>query len=292
MWTIAGWSSIACAASVEKQIEMTNHMNNSRSRPAPRRLILESIVDIYEQMEQCENSVLADRLAILANICDLPYRLESTKLNHSQYGYSTCLLVLIFANIWPDREKRRMRYKELPNDLMDVPIGILLSYLAWQVSVDGPDSEICTERYAYEPYIEKYHGHRADLDRVRGFYKAQPRTVSRRVSFESMSSPSAYDSRHPDIVYTYHPVDSVDLTSESSSAYASSDECSTSAPLSRSENEMLERWLRRRRLQGSVKRTLWDAHCMLLATRSLQQSPSHCFHEEITQLLVSTHSND
>ncbi|CAN9387603.1 unnamed protein product [Alternaria alternata] len=121
MWTIAGWSSITCAVSVEKQMGMTNGMNNSRSRPAPRRLMLESIVDIYEQMEQCENAVLADRLAILANICDLAYRLASTKLDHPQYSYSTCLVVLIFANVWPDQEKRQMRYKELSSDFMDAP---------------------------------------------------------------------------------------------------------------------------------------------------------------------------
>ena len=238
MWTIAGWSSITCAVSVEKQIEMTNHMNNSRSRPAPRRLILESIVDIYEQMEQCENSVLADRLAILANICDLPYRLASTKLNHSQYSYSTCLLVLIFANVWPDREKRRMRYKELSNDLMDAPIGILLSYLAWQVSIDGHDSEICTERYAYESYIERYHGHRADPNRVRSLYKAQPRTVSRRVSLESMSGRFAYDSCHPDIAYTNLTAAAVDLTFETGSTDARREEYLTSPPLFMSESEL------------------------------------------------------
>jgi hypothetical protein len=200
MWTIAGWSSITSAVSVEKQVKMMNHMDNNRSRPAPRRLVLESIVDIYEQMEQCENSVLADRLAILANICDLPFRLASTKLNHSQYGYSTCLVVLIFANVWPDREKRQMKYKELSNDLMDAPVGILLSYLAWQISVDGLDSKLRTERWAYESYIKKYHEHRVDLERVRDSYKARSRTVSRRVSLESMGGRSQYDSRHPNLV--------------------------------------------------------------------------------------------
>lgn len=194
MWTIARWSSITCAVSVEKQMEMPNHMNNSRSRPAPRRLILESIVDIYEQMEQCENSVLADRLAILANICDLAYRLASTKLDHPQYSYSTCLVVLIFSNVWPDWEKRQMRYKELSSDLMDAPVGILLSYLARRMSVDGPDSKLCTERYAYESYIEKYHEHRLDVDRVRDSYKPRSRAASRRVSLESFGGRSHYES--------------------------------------------------------------------------------------------------
>lgn len=171
MWSIAGSSSITCAVSAEKQINMMNHMDSSKSRPAPRRLILEGIVEIYEQMEQCENSVLADRLAILANICDLPYRLASTKLNHSQCGYSTCLVVLIFANIWPNWEKRRTRYKEVADDLMDAPVGILLSYLAWQISVDGPDSKICTDRYTYASYIEKYHERQGNVDKVRELYK-------------------------------------------------------------------------------------------------------------------------
>ncbi|CAN9427102.1 unnamed protein product [Alternaria alternata] len=202
MWTIAGWSSITCAVSVEKQMGMTNGMNNSRSRPAPRRLMLESIVDIYEQMEQCENAVLADRLAILANICDLAYRLASTKLDHPQYSYSTCLVVLIFANVWPDQEKRQMRYKELSSDFMDAPVGILLSYLARQISVDGADGKLCTERYAYECYIENYHEHRVDVDRARGSYKARSRTVSRRVSLESMDGRSHYDNHRPNFKRT------------------------------------------------------------------------------------------
>ena len=78
------------------------------------------------------------RIAILANIRDLAYRLASTKLNHPQYSYSTCLVVLIFSNVWPDWETRQMRYKELSSDFMDAPVGILLSYLAQQASVDGP----------------------------------------------------------------------------------------------------------------------------------------------------------
>ncbi|CAN9417065.1 unnamed protein product [Alternaria alternata] len=117
--------------------------------------------------------------------------------------------------MWPDREKRRVRYRELSNGLMDAPVGILLSYLAWQISIDGPDSKICTERYAYKSYIEKYHGHRADLDKVRGLYKARPRTVSRRVSLESMNGRSTYDSCHPNIASWDRPVASVDPTSES-----------------------------------------------------------------------------
>lgn len=58
-----------------------------------------------------ENSVLSDRLAIIANVCSLQYTLSTTILRDTKVSYRTCLLVLTFANVWPDVEERRTKYR-------------------------------------------------------------------------------------------------------------------------------------------------------------------------------------
>jgi len=72
----------------------------------------------YTQMENCENLVTSDRLAILVNIADLEYRLNSTYLNDSSYSYSTALVVLAFANCYPNSRQRIAKYRELVDELM------------------------------------------------------------------------------------------------------------------------------------------------------------------------------
>jgi hypothetical protein len=57
-----------------------------------------------------ENSVTSDRLAILANVCNLPFTLSTTALRDLKVSYRTCLLVLTFANVWPDAVQRRAKY--------------------------------------------------------------------------------------------------------------------------------------------------------------------------------------
>jgi hypothetical protein len=120
-------------------------LDTSGSTPTPRRLMLGKIYNMYEKMESCDSSVTADRLAILANICDLTYRPKSMELNKSSYSYSTCLVVLVFANIWPNRERRLGRYKELMLSLMDANIQSALYYLAEQTSAYGLDAKIWIE---------------------------------------------------------------------------------------------------------------------------------------------------
>ena len=63
------------------------------------------------ELGQRENSVLSDRLAIIANVCNLPYTLDTTVLRCRKVSYRTCLLVLTFANVWPDAEERRAKYR-------------------------------------------------------------------------------------------------------------------------------------------------------------------------------------
>lgn len=54
--------------------------------------------NLFEVSEDCDNSITSDRLAILANVCLLNQKLNSTLLNRPDYSYSTCLLVLMIAN--------------------------------------------------------------------------------------------------------------------------------------------------------------------------------------------------
>jgi len=65
---------------------------------------------LYE-MGPRSNLVLSDRLAILANVCGLRYTLRTTILNGLDVSYRTCLLVLTFANVWPDAPERLSKYR-------------------------------------------------------------------------------------------------------------------------------------------------------------------------------------
>ena len=60
----------------------------------------------FEGMDKCENFLVADRVSILANICVLPRRLLSNRLNDSKYNYSVCLIALLLGNCLPDRSDR------------------------------------------------------------------------------------------------------------------------------------------------------------------------------------------
>jgi hypothetical protein len=63
------------------------------------------------EMGPRENSVTSDRLAILANVCDLAYTLHTTALNAPAFSYRTSLLVLTFANAWPLGAERKGKYR-------------------------------------------------------------------------------------------------------------------------------------------------------------------------------------
>ncbi|KAF2868354.1 heterokaryon incompatibility protein-domain-containing protein [Massariosphaeria phaeospora] len=56
--------------------------------------------EVFGDMEKCDNSVTADRLAIFANISGLKIKLNSTALTTPEFSYSTCILALVLANLW------------------------------------------------------------------------------------------------------------------------------------------------------------------------------------------------
>lgn len=55
-------------------------------------------LDCFQGMEACNNSVVADRIAIFGNVCRFPWALHSTRLRNPRYSYSTCILVLLRMN--------------------------------------------------------------------------------------------------------------------------------------------------------------------------------------------------
>jgi hypothetical protein len=58
-----------------------------------------------------KNTITSDYLAILANVCNLNLTLDITALRDQNSSYRTCLLVVTFANVWPEVAERRPRYR-------------------------------------------------------------------------------------------------------------------------------------------------------------------------------------
>ncbi|RYP43967.1 hypothetical protein DL768_009521 [Monosporascus sp. mg162] len=71
-----------------------------KTPPWRQALTLRHVTNIFKHIEQCDNTVLSDRLLILGYLCGFSRRLETTKMNHYQYGYSTSAIVLLLMNGW------------------------------------------------------------------------------------------------------------------------------------------------------------------------------------------------
>lgn len=76
----------------------------------------------FDFVEMCDISIFADKLAIYGNIYDMPYQLKTTLLRKSEYSYSTCLLVLVMASIWPGKEERMAKYVDMYKELCNQTI--------------------------------------------------------------------------------------------------------------------------------------------------------------------------
>lgn len=82
--------------------------------------------NIFDFLEACDISILADKLAIYGNIYNLEFRFRTTRLRESDQSYSTCLLALYFASAWPDREERMEAYRVEGEELLGMTIGDFL----------------------------------------------------------------------------------------------------------------------------------------------------------------------
>lgn len=88
---------------------------------------------IFSFMERCENLVVADRLAIYANICQFRAKLATTLLRDTDYSLSTCFLVLHMANMWSDKSRRKKAYADLMEVIMRSNFkSTLTSIQRWQ----------------------------------------------------------------------------------------------------------------------------------------------------------------
>jgi hypothetical protein len=71
-----------------------------KTPPWRQALNLRQVTAIFSHIEQCENTVLSDRLLILGYLCGFSRRLKMDELNHYKYSYSTCAFVLLLMNGW------------------------------------------------------------------------------------------------------------------------------------------------------------------------------------------------
>jgi hypothetical protein len=113
--------------------------------PVPRRMLPSKLQSIHSKMEKCENSVVSDRLAILANICNLKIAPKTTALNDARYSYSTCLISTVFANFWRDGTQRAMKYREFMPFLMTNTVGAALSQLSLQTSTNRLNADLASK---------------------------------------------------------------------------------------------------------------------------------------------------
>ena len=65
-----------------------------------------SMTDAALLLEYCDNLVPADRLTIYGQVLQLPYRLNSRKLDSEEYDYSTCVIALMLGNFCNSHSER------------------------------------------------------------------------------------------------------------------------------------------------------------------------------------------
>ncbi|KAF7678950.1 hypothetical protein GT037_002698 [Alternaria burnsii] len=61
---------------------------------------------IFRAIQDCENLVVADRIAIFGHVCGFLYQLESNILHSARFRFSACVIALLLANVYVDRGKR------------------------------------------------------------------------------------------------------------------------------------------------------------------------------------------
>ena len=65
---------------------------------APSRRLSRSAAEVLAMLETRSNTILSDRLAIIANLCAYERRLDTTALEKTTHGFSTAILVLSLMN--------------------------------------------------------------------------------------------------------------------------------------------------------------------------------------------------
>jgi hypothetical protein len=61
---------------------------------------------IFRAIQDYENLVVADRIAIFGVVCGFRYRLVSNILHGARFRFSACVIALLLANMYVDRSRR------------------------------------------------------------------------------------------------------------------------------------------------------------------------------------------
>lgn len=59
----------------------------------------ETINHVFCDMEACDNAIVADRVSIFANVCQLRWTLATVRLREEKTSYSTCILALLLDEL-------------------------------------------------------------------------------------------------------------------------------------------------------------------------------------------------
>lgn len=81
----------------------------------------ETISHVFSDMEACDNAVVADRIPIFANVCQLGWTLSTVQLRNKKISYSTCILALLLLDVLKVHDQAaRVKLAEW---VMDLSIG-------------------------------------------------------------------------------------------------------------------------------------------------------------------------
>jgi hypothetical protein len=106
------------------------------------------LLQLFEVSELCENTVTSDRLAILASVCRLQYKLNSTVLNDKRFSYSTCVLVQMVAHVWGQNQESERLFKMYAPMFMNRTIRQVLKIrmIFWQAPFLVQDENMTLKR--------------------------------------------------------------------------------------------------------------------------------------------------
>jgi hypothetical protein len=97
---------------------------------------------MHTHMQRMHNSIVSDRIAVFSKANNYPIQLDVTALNHDQYNYSTCILVLALKNsMWWYSLLSVASGLDLESDLLCMTVEhVLEAFLS--ISEYGKDEDI------------------------------------------------------------------------------------------------------------------------------------------------------
>ena len=137
-WTVLGHQSShqALCDSIDRfrRLLASNYLTEFSTPPWTETVTLQQVAIIFRHIEEHDNTVLSDRLLVLGYLCGFPRRLETARLNHYQYSYSTCVFGLLLMNGLLDDLKQKVTGSFLLNHTL----GETLAYCCLQDQPRSP----------------------------------------------------------------------------------------------------------------------------------------------------------